>query len=102
MWWCCLLDERACGLQVIFFFKAKGGIRELGGSRGLGDGYRRQGGGPVSGSPTPWRESLGGPGAFPPQAAMQQMAPMTPAALPEMKQMAGQPAVPLPGQQEGP
>lgn len=59
-------------------------------------------GGPVSGAPTPLPESLGGPGAFPPQAAMQQMAPMTPAALPEMRQMAGEPAVPLPGQQEGP
>ena len=59
-------------------------------------------GGPVGAPPPPLPESLGGPGAFPPQAAMQQMAPMTPAALPEMKQMAGQPPMSLPGQQEGP
>lgn len=39
----------------------------------------------------------GGPGAFPQQGAMQQMAPMTPAALPEMKEMAGQPPTMLPG-----
>lgn len=38
-----------------------------------------------------------GPGVFPPQGAMQQMAPMTPEALPALKEMAGEPAIPMPG-----
>jgi hypothetical protein len=38
-----------------------------------------------------------GPGAFPPQAMMQEMAPMTPEAMPTMKEMGGEPPIQLPG-----
>lgn len=56
------------------------------------------GGGAVTGMPgMPGQAPGPGPGVFPPQGAMQEMAPMTPEALPAMKEMAGEPAIPMPG-----
>ena len=38
-----ILGVHACApVDVVFFFQAEDGIRELGRSRGLGDGYKRQ------------------------------------------------------------